>query len=211
SELRGALTLSGGELIVNESLTTSGTVNWSGGGVSGTGKVTNSGQWSLTGTNRKPLRTTFDNGGTFNHGGTGDFIIGGEGKTGTFNNLPGSLYDIQGDIIINRGDIRPSAFTNSGTLRKSSGSGTATIWPGLIFNNLAGTIDVRNGTLVIGGRGEAPFTTYMGGTFSVAAGATLDLTTGDVAFSRYIFGGTTTGSGEGQIRLNGGTAVAGPD
>ena len=91
-------------------------------------------------------------------------------------------------------------FNNYGLVRKSRGAGTSSIGamagdPNLPFNNLGGTVAVDNGTLVLNGGGSSA-----GGTFSVAAGAVLDVTGG----SGVTWSGLMTGSGAGQVQFNGG-------
>jgi hypothetical protein len=129
----------------------------------------------------------------------------GLGWNGTsFQNLPGAVYELAGDgnnvADNNRGSSVPPVFNNYGLIRKSSGSGVSQIGlvPGsvqLAFSNLGGTLEVDSGVLVLNGRG-----TSSNGTFTVAAGAVLDLTGG----ANPIWAGRITGSGAGQVRLSSG-------
>src|SRR5262249_32708723 len=83
---------------------------------------------------------------------------------------------------------------------------TATVAP-QAFSNDGGTIDVRAGNLQISrtsGTGGQDVST--GGTFLVAAGSILDLT---APMNTLKYAGLYTGSGEGIVRVQGGTVQVG--
>ena len=107
----------------------------------------------------------------------------GLGWSGTaFVNLGTGTYDLEGDndniANDNMGCCSPPYFNNYGLIRKSSGAGTSVIgavpgYIGLTFDNLGGTIEVDDGTLVLNGGGGSS-----NATVNVSAGALLDLTGG---------------------------------
>ena len=88
------------------------------------------------------------------------------------------------------GSSPSGTINNTGTVKKSGGSGTSDIMAS--FNDLGGTIEVDSGTLDLG-QGVS-----QGGTYTVAAGSDLELASG---FDRTI-SGTFTGSGGGTVSIN---------
>lgn len=119
------------------------------------------------------------------------------GSSATISNERGAVYDLAGD-----GDFGTvsGVFTinDAGTFRKSAGAGTSAMGDinnVVNFNNRAGTIDVQGGTLSLRGG------TSTGGTYTVAGGAVLALTT------TQTWTGTHTGTGAGAIRHAGGGAI----
>jgi YD repeat-containing protein len=171
-----------------------GLFQWTGGDING-GTLTNTGTMTLSGTNTKSLGVILNNSGTIEHTGgilQVDFSIGAAGFFGTINNT--GLYDLQGDLSFNHAFADTAAFNNSGTFRKSAGTGTASTGT-LPLNNLGGTIDVESGTLNISSG------THTGGTFittTVAGVQTMLMFSGS-----HTFTGTYTGSGTGIVQLNG--------
>ena len=112
-------------------------------------------------------------------------------------------YKFQGDgdgpISTNYG----GSVTNeaSGTITKAAGTGTSTINTAM-YNigtpDMSGTLDVEAGTLMLKPQHLVGYNgTFTGGTFNVAAGATLDLT-GGLTSSSYT--GTYTGSAPARSR-----------
>ena len=89
-------------------------------------------------------------------------------------------------------------ITNEGTIEKTVTTGTTTI--NSAFDN-SGTINVQTGTISLDSAGG----TNTGGSFTVASGASLDLTGGTTV--DYI--GSYTGSGAGTISLESGTLAVG--
>jgi hypothetical protein len=98
-------------------------------------------------------------------------------------------FNIDGDASISH-SYSDGTLVNAGTLEKTGGTGTSTISSGLA-NSAA--ITVQTGTLALASSGG----TNSGGTFSVSAGATLDLTGG----STVAYQGIYTGSGGGTVLL----------
>src|SRR5262249_34842845 len=150
----------------------------------------NLGTITLADSSEKSISNVFNNAGTIRHGGTGNLSFQ---TVGTLTNLPGALYDLQADVSIISG-----TFVNRGTLRKSGGSQTAIMDFSTTFRNEGAKIDVQTGTLQLASHG-----TSAGGTFTVAAGAVLDLTGGqDVHYT-----GNYTGSGLGSVRVGSGHLI----
>jgi hypothetical protein len=185
-----------------------GLFQWTGGTLQG--NVTNSGVLTVSGTNSPSLGVgpAGGSGATFYNAGlvrqTNGVALG-LGWDGTsFQNLTGGVYELAGDgnrlADNNAGSSTPPFFSNSGLIRKSSGTGVSAIGfaPGFVslaFNNEGGTIEVDQGVLVLNGRG-----TSSNGTFNVSSGAVLDLTGG----ASPTWAGAMTGGGAGQVQLNSG-------
>jgi hypothetical protein len=112
---------------------------------------------------------------------------------GTLNNE--GVYDLQTDA--NVGILSSYSFLNTGTgiLRKSAGSGTATVGA---FVNTGGRVEGHAGTLRLQ---LATNSTDAGGAFDVAAGALVDLASTGTAGNLPVFTGAFTGSGRGTVRL----------
>lgn len=177
------------------------TFQWQGGAIesSPTNPFINAGTMNITGT---PFLhgQGFINQGLLAQGGTGAFNVP-SGRVLT--NAANGTFDIRnnnGLTGIGGGGPNPF-FNNSGTLRKSAGTGTSVIDQVIVFNNIHGTIQVDTGRVIFargmtmrGGTGD-------GGTFVVAPGATLQLTDGT---NEAAYNGTYTGSGGGTVLMSGG-------
>jgi len=118
-------------------------------------------------------------------------LVGGE-----IDNEIGGIFDIQGDSDITGGGV---LFYNYGLLKKSSGTGTATIVPR--FNNRGGSVEVDSGTLALNTAGSGGY--ISNATFIVHPGGTLSLGSGAI-YSTEIEG-MLTGSGGGAVSLSAGT------
>src|SRR5262249_19507665 len=149
----------------------------------GAAGLTNLGSITLTGSFEKRLANVINNQGTIHHAGSGWLT---NYDHGTLNNLPGAVYDLQGDA-----GIAIDAFVNRGTLRKSSGTGTSKM-AAATFSNDGGIIDVQQGTVLLASRKGS----HTGGTFKVAEDAVLDLTP-DFGVNLLTYIGVYTGSGQG--------------
>ena len=93
-----------------------------------------------------------------------------------------------------------SPFDNEGTIQKTAGTGTSAFendGGNLAFNNNSAKIKVQTGTIEL----ATPSGLSTGGTFTVASGATLDLTGGQTVS----YEGTYTETGAGRIILSAGT------
>ena len=128
------------------------------GGVSGAGSVNGSFTWNsgtltpdvsfnvptnglllLASVGTKILNGTITNAGLVRWTGLGNLRI-----QGAIHNLPGSLFDIQNNELLDYTAGSPVVI-NDGTFRKSAGIG-ATAFTRVLFTN-AGTVEVRDGTL----------------------------------------------------------------
>jgi len=156
-----------GTLTGLSNLNVSGLLTWTGGEMSGTGRTIANGGMSISGTAPKYLRVrNLDNAGVAIVTATNNFF-GDEG--GTINNLAGATFDIRSDISFPwQGIRRPlPIFNNSGTFIKSGGNQKNNF--GFIFNN-AGIVDLRTGTLALGGGGTSS------GSFTGLPGTKLEFT-----------------------------------
>ncbi|MBM3884116.1 MAG: hypothetical protein FJ387_31150 [Verrucomicrobia bacterium] len=105
-------------------------------------------------------------------------------------NEAGAAFDVQFDGVAATG---PGPFWNRGLLRKSAGAGTATLSGP--YHEEDASVEVLSGTLVFSGGGLRSNATY-----TVAAGAALDLTGGQDTTYR----GAMVGPGPGPVRWGGG-------
>jgi RHS repeat-associated protein len=165
-----------------------GMLHWVGGAVSATATrpFVNAGTLTLSTAATKTLSGQLDNQGAIVH-------VQGDLDSATVNNLPGAIYDFQGDALI----TTSSYFYNQGTLKKSGGAGVSGFGANAGFYNQGGAVEVTSGQLTLGTGGGA----NTGGAYSVSPGAVLDLTGG----GSPSYTGTTSGSGGGEVRLAGGT------
>jgi hypothetical protein len=176
--------MTGGAVDGTGTLTSTDTFEWQGGSINtplmnvGTVKLTG---W-VSGTSRM-LNSSLINSGAILHKDSGPLTGG-----GTLNNLAGSLYDVQADGSIGQPNTFGASLfqlNNSGTFRKSAGSGSSLVWAAL---NNAGSVEVQSGTLDFRGSGTC------GGGFSVAAGSTLLFSLGSFNLS-----GSSNISGAGDV------------
>ena len=132
------------------------------------------------------LQGAITNAGRINWTGPGNFQLNG---VATIVNLPGGIFDVQTDQVMNwniRGNV---VFHNQGLFRKSAGTGTTTLYLINFFNT--GTVEIQSG--------EVRFSGY---SFMQNSGATL-LNGGNFSSDVPIFfkGGLLGGSG--QLEANG--------
>ena len=181
SRLKGTNRIGSGVLTVNS------------GAVDGQLLVQPGGQLSLATAPTKQLHwLTLINQGTVNW--SGGNLQGGSTPTTIISN--GGLWQVTGDYVFsNPFGGPPMMWTNSGTLRKSAGSGLSQINDFNLFNQTNGIIDTLAGTF------------YFNGGTNSALGGSLTATTPGIM---NIAGGTWTdaggsASGTGTNRFNGGT------
>jgi len=127
-------------------LVAGGVFNWSGGTIGGPLTVASNGVFNISGSSAKFIRNAVTNGGTTTWSGTGTLEVDystGNNWFGHLENLPGALWDIQTDEPLRSG-FGSESLRNTGTLRKSAGTGTSTL--SLAVAN-SGTIDAQSGTL----------------------------------------------------------------
>ncbi|MFQ5702731.1 MAG: hypothetical protein ACE5HT_01780 [Gemmatimonadales bacterium] len=181
-----SLTMSAGTLGGPGDLAVSTSINWTGGTWTGGGDV------SLASTGTAILgggAKTLDARGFFNSG-TATWTAGdiSSGNGSVITNPAGAIFDIQGDVALQftLGGTRPS-FVNNGTLRRSVGTGLATLDADL---NNTGTVNVQSGTLAVSG-------TFTHGATATLQGAGTFQIPGDL-----ITGGTVT-MPSGQLSIGG--------
>ncbi len=229
----GLLTVPTGQ---TPSLTVSGSMDWTGGTISG-GHVTINGTLNIHGTDDKFLNScTVDNAGLATWADAGAVVDPATGGPVVWNNLAGATFDVQNQApFISAGNV---TFFNAGTFRKSTAtdtsltatfnnSGLLDIAAGGIldssttyhgqrytsraYNWQAGAADTGTGTVLIS---AATTLTVVGDSsvpnLTLVAGATIvgaATLTVDGLFSWT--GGTLTGAGT--LVMNGGVNISGPD
>jgi hypothetical protein len=183
------LTLNGATLTGTNTIT--GTMTIQSGGLDGIVTVAATGTLQFSGTASKTIyATTLINNGTVRWLG-GTIFMGATPATYISN---AGLWDILGDNSLSVGIGGPTPiFINLGTLRKSSGTGTAT-FSSMLFANV-GTIDVQSGTVAFNNQVNS----VIGGTVTVAQDATFSLGSGTFSENGGVF------IGPGTRKLAGGT------
>ncbi len=194
--VEGNLTLASGTLSLGAAMSIGGSGSaWTGGALNLNGQtLTNNGTFTISpGSGGFTIAGggTLANAGTIDQAGTGNLAL----ANGTvINNQSTGIFDFQADSSIVPGSQNGS-FTNAGTLEKTVTPGTSQITTAFSNSN---TINVQTGTISLANNSNG---TSTGGTFTVAQGATLDLTGGNTV----LYDGTYTGSGAGTIELASGT------
>jgi hypothetical protein len=105
----------------------------------------------------------------------------------------GGLWQITGDFSIYSGGGPTSLWINSGTVRKTAGSGTSTIGGMNFLNQPGGLVDAQTGTMRLSG-----VNSVLGGTLNATTPARINL---DGVWTDA--GGSATGTG--QVQFDGGT------
>ena len=141
----GTFVLSAGSLLGPGTFTNSGSFQWTGGsidtGVGTAANVVNTGNaFTISGSGQRYLNATLTNSGTITQAAGSNVLIG---NGALLNNQAGAVYDMTGDASVAAG-FQSGIISNSGTWRKSAGTGTSTI--SVPFINM-GTIAVNSGTL----------------------------------------------------------------
>jgi hypothetical protein len=118
------------------------------------------------------------------------------GDNAVWNNLPGSLFDIQADdgIFHFFGSNPGLTINNSGTFRKSNSNGVFIIVDGDVLNN-AGTLDLQTGTLNLAGGGSNT------GSINLSPNTFHNVSSNDATLT--LASGTTI-NGTGQLHVTGG-------
>ncbi len=195
----GRTGVQGADLILNFA---PGLFQWTGGTLdSGVQNIFNQGEINVSAMsplNPPPTLTgTLNNNGIFNVTGTVSLQLAG----GVLNNQVSSgVIDFQSSAGIDVLSDSTGSINNYGTVQKTSGLVTNIL---AAYNNQpGGEIDAQAGTLNLSGGGNS-----LGGIFNAAAGGILDLTGG--SSTNQFLSGTYTGSGDGVVRVSGGTLNAG--
>jgi len=191
----GNVKLEAGSLTGAGALTCYNSLQWTGGIMTGPGLTSNTGEAYISGAGLKT-----DSGRTFNNNGNVRWSDAGSldlANGATFNN--DSSFVAENDATMTHSSGAPSTFNNksAATFRKSNSTGV-TLIQDVIFNNL-GTVDVRSGTLRLTTTGTST------GTFSVAAGAKIEMGSG----SHTLDAAAVTG--DGSLRLAGATVTVSND
>jgi hypothetical protein len=158
-------------------LTVNTVMNWPSGTMSGTGRTVIAPGATLNINNPSTVfltTRTLENGGTVLWTGT-NITLG----TAVITNRPGGLFQAQNAATIGF-TTAGNRIDNAGTFRKSANTGTTTIIPNIAFNNY-NTVEIRSGILTVNGG-------YTSRTTSILNCA---------------LGGTTPGSGFGQLQAGG--------
>jgi hypothetical protein len=207
SEIDGGLTLGNSTLTLGGTLALKGTTQWNDSGFFNLNGDTLSNQGTMTLApivcfGQRLLASTSTQGGTVVNEGTiteqGVASLGLYDGVEVDNTAQGSyVFAGDGSLTDNGGNC---FLVNAGTIDKASGTGSSSLT--VAFNNTGGTLEVDSGTLTLAGGPTGALGTSTGGTFTVAANATLDLTGGS---SSHVFTGSYTGSGAGTVLLQSGT------
>ena len=168
----GTVSLSSGQITTSPSLTLNlpdGLFQWTGGTLWGT--TINSGVVTVAGFGSVHMNSGFYNNGLIHHTNTATLEIG---VNSTFVNTTVGSYNLEGDgVVVGDGY---SYFNNSGRLCKSGGTGTS-LFNGVTFNNLNGSIEVDSGQLSLNGQsyvqGGGSFIVTLGGTNAGQSGQLL--------------------------------------
>jgi hypothetical protein len=168
----GTVSLRSGTLHTSPSLTLNmpdGLFQWTGGTLSGA--TINSNVITVAGPGSVHLNSVFYNYGLVHHTNTATLEIG---VNSTFVNTTVGSYNLEGDgVVVGDGY---SYFNNSGRLCKSGGTGTS-LFNGVTFNNLNGSIEVDSGQLSLNGQsyvqGGGSFIVTLGGTNAGQSGQLL--------------------------------------
>jgi uncharacterized repeat protein (TIGR01451 family) len=190
STISSTLTITSGTLSGTGGVIVAGLITWSGGMMTGAGTVDANGGININGTVTKTLNAArvLNNNGVTTWTNTGDISIG---NNAVFNNLSGATFDAQNNEVISlAGGV--ATFNNSGTFKKSVGTGTTTFNSGVAFHN-TGTAEVLTGTLKLDGGTSS-------GSFSVPAGTTLEFGAGTHTLSA-----ASSVAGAGNCRFSAGT------
>jgi len=143
----GSFTVDSGLVTGNSNAVLNGTIGWTGGLLGGALTLAANGTLNLTTTGNHDMpNCTFTNNGTVNWS-NGPIRIGDPNGTTIYNY---GLWNMQSDQTLSDSGYgyNNGTFNNYGTFRKSGGAGTstATFIQNTVFNQLAGVLDVQNGT-----------------------------------------------------------------
>jgi RHS repeat-associated protein len=181
SEIGNLLTLTGGTLDGAGKVTVDKALNWSDGTMSGAGTTAIAAGATATLSRGLSLsQRTLSNGGTAT---TQNAVIHFTNQS-VINNQQGATFEVQAGTNFGIG-IDQGTFNNAGLLRKTSSDTTG--FGQVAFNN-SGTVNVQAGTLGAGSGGTGS------GSFTVAAGASLNL-------SGYNLTATSSVTGAGSVGL----------
>jgi hypothetical protein len=182
---------SGGTLAGSDIVTASGASTWSGGFMGGVGTTTYNGALSLLGTTKvlnggRHLTTN----GTTTWTGTGDIQTCQSGLNCVIVNA--GTWDIQNNQAINAAGGGTTAFVNSGTIKKTVGTGITSITSNF---STSSSVQVTTGTLsFFGGYTQTAGTTLLNGG-ALTSSSPLSIQGGTVQGTGTITGGMTSVAG----------------
>ena len=185
------LNLSSGNLGGANTVTVGSAMSWTGGNMIGSGRTVIPAGVTLNIANPLSITMisrTLDNGGTAIWAGAGIMVL----NAAIITNRLGALFNVQNASSCNFGGGSPR-LDNAGTFLTPASGGTTT-FSSVAFNNY-GVVQIRGGTLALGGGGVNT------GTIAVPAGTTINFSGGP-----FSAGGTSTISGAGNLTVSGGTA-----
>jgi hypothetical protein len=195
----GTVLLSGGTLNATPSVAlnfTNGLFQWTAGSLAGL--ITNLNVLSLSDVSDRLLSGQFYNQSLVRHIGRGRLGLTSFAAGSLFRNLPGATYQFETDSsIFVSSCCSATIFENDGLVRKTSGTNNTTI--AVSFNSMGGTVEVDSGRLTLANNGSST-----DGSFTIAAGASVDLTGG----AQPTWAGRLTAAGAGSLLLNGGQILA---
>jgi hypothetical protein len=169
------LNLSGGALGGGGTTTVTGTMDWTGGTVSGVLTIPAKAALAI---NTPFYYGTYLKGGKINNSGTVTQTFAGTpgaytgfqfSNGGTINNLAGGVWNVTSDVWMQTTDNSANVFNNAGTFNKTGGA-SSTLW-GLPFNN-TGTVNINSGSVSLSGGATSQYS--FSGTANIATGAVLN-------------------------------------
>ena len=166
-----------GTLSGTGSLTVSNVMNWTAGGMSGSGRTVIAPGAKLNMANGSGVDLTLSQW-TLENGGTASWTGGGQlgcGNGAVLTNRAGALWEVRNDQAFSHsGGVGPQ-FHNAGTFRKTTATGTTLFTTGFPFNNY-GLVELQTGTLHCKGAFN-----HLGAALVIPTGAALRLACGGVA------------------------------
>lgn len=168
-------------------------INWTNGSLNGGGTLTNRSRMNMTTTATKYIQTssTLSNTGVINCMSAFTLYI----YSGVLNNQSSGIIDIRSLPHLSPFTSEMHSIINSGTIKKTEDSGTATI--SVAMTN-TGTITVEKGVLTLNSEAK----TFNGGVYNVSLGAIMNLST------RILSSGTLSGVLAGPMSWNDELSVA---
>jgi hypothetical protein len=204
----GDFIVNSGAVNINGTMEITGDFTWNGGALQGSGNINISkdSKW-LWATTSKTLAGALN----INNSGTATWTAGNVSQfthTGTLHNL--GVFDIQGDNLFygdHFGNIS-GLFLNTGTLRRSVGTGNVTFQRSSHLSN-KGIFELLSGRLIIGSGGSgSPITVEHTGDFIVATDAILEFGGGlHTVNGNDVFQDTNGGGTKGIVALTGSSIV----
>ncbi len=204
-----------GTINLSAPVTINGQFNWAGGTLMGDPlTLTSNGTLNISGSAGKSLYNTLTNAGMVTWTGTGAITVANNlsSTSGSIWNLPGALFDIATDENIYCYCSGYEFFNNQGTLEKTSGTGTTTIY---IAVTNTGTVQASAGTLNFNDGGS------IGGVYTNVSGTAINFSGGNFTASAAAISGSGAVEQTGgtltllsnviaNLQLNGGTVVLAP-